>query len=122
MSFEHSGRRGAPLILHFIDDVFRAAIEEEYARRLNKLTKYALGRDEIGDLAASLQNVLVETGQQASYHQTLSNELKQSVEQPTAEFGIRLGNLKRGLQGSVEKAYRNKGLQEGHVLKVSCSR
>ena len=105
-----------------INDTFRAAIEDEYAKRLNKLAKFSLGRDEIGDLAASLRNVLAETGQQASYHQTLSNELKQSVEQPTAEFGVRLGNLKRGLQGNVEKAYRNKGLQEGHVTKVRCSR
>jgi hypothetical protein len=93
-------------------------IEEDYATRLNKLSKFSLGRDEIGDLAASLQNVLAETAQQASYHQALSTELKQGMEQPTAESGVRLGNLKKGLQGSVERSYRNKGLQEGHVLKV----
>jgi len=93
-------------------------IEEDYAKRLNKLSKFSLGGDEIGDLAASLQNVLAETAQQASDHQALSTELKQGMEQPTAESGVRLGNLKKGLQGSVERSYRNKGLQEGHVLKV----
>lgn len=97
----------------------RAAIEEDYAKRLAKLSKYPLGKDEIGDLAASLQNVLVETSQQASYHLSLSTEIKQTVEQPTAEFQSRLTNLKKGLQASVEKSYRNKGLQEGHVQKVS---
>lgn len=97
---------------------YRAAIEEDYAKRLSKLSKYSLGRDEVGDLAESLRNVLAETGAQASYHQALGTEIRQSVEQPTAEFGVRLSNLKKGLQGSVEKAQRNKGLQEGHVAKV----
>jgi hypothetical protein len=78
-----------------------------------------LGKDEIGDLASSLQNVAAETAAQASYHLSLSTEIKQNVEQPTAEFATRLSNLKKGLQGSVEKSYRNKGLQEGHVAKVS---
>ena len=96
----------------------RAAIEEEYAKRLSKLSKSVLGKDEIGDVAASLQNVLHETAQQAQYHQSLGTELRHTVEQPTAEFVNRLSNLKRGLQGSVEKSYKNKGLQEGHVMKV----
>lgn len=86
---------------------------------MTKLSKTTLGRDEIGDTAASLQNVLLETSQQASYHLSLSTEIKQTVEQPTAEFQSRLTNLKKGLQSSVEKSYRNKGLQEGHVQKVS---
>lgn len=97
----------------------RIAIEEEYAKKLNKLSKTVLGRDEIGELHESLQHVLKETGEQAQYHAALGTELKQSVEGPTAEFGVRLANLKKGLQGSVEKAYKNKGLQEGHVNKVS---
>ena len=96
----------------------RAAIEEEYAKKLAKLAKAPLGKDEIGDLAASLQNVQSETANQASYHLSLATELRQNVEQPTAEFVARLANLKKGLQASVEKSYKNKGLQEGHVLKV----
>lgn len=96
----------------------RAAIEEDYAKRLAKLSKTSLGRDEIGDLAGALQNVLTETSAQASYHSSLAQELKTSVEGPTNEFATRLGNLKKGLQASVEKSYRNKGLQEGHVAKV----
>jgi hypothetical protein len=83
-----------------------------------KLSKYSLGRDEIGDLDASLRNVQAETSAQASYHQALATEIRQSVEQPTAEFGVRLGNLKKGLQAGVEKSWKNKGLQEGHVMKV----
>ena len=96
----------------------RIAIEDEYAKRLNKLAKTTLGRDEIGDLHSSLQHVLAETAQQGNYHAALSREFKETVESPTAEFGVRLGNLRKGLQGSIEKSYKNKGLQEGHVNKV----
>lgn len=95
-----------------------AAIEEDYARRLAKLAKMPVGRDEVGDLAASLRSVQTETASQAAYHLQLSGEIHQTVEQPTAELGNRLAGLKKGLQASVEKSYRNKGLQEGHVAKV----
>ncbi|OWZ53484.1 septation protein imp2 [Cryptococcus neoformans var. grubii Br795] len=96
----------------------RAAIEDEYAKKLNKLSRFSLGKDEIGDLADSLQHLLSETAQQASYHSSLSNEIRQTVENPSAELGMRMSNLKKGLQAAVEKAYKNKGLQEGHVQKA----
>lgn len=60
----------------------------------------------------------LETAAQASYHLQMSTELHQNVEQPTAEFGNKLANLKKGQQASVEKAWRNKAFQEGHVAKV----
>lgn len=78
-----------------------------------------IGRDEVGDLAAALNQVVEETALQASYHMHVSGELHSTVEQPNAEFNNRLTSLKKGLQASVEKSYRNKGLQEGHVAKVS---
>ncbi|KAK8870004.1 hypothetical protein IAR55_000574 [Kwoniella newhampshirensis] len=96
----------------------RAAIEEDYAKRLNKLSRYSLGKDEVGELADSLQTLLTETAAQGSYHASLGNEIRQTVEQPSAELVSRLTNLKKGLQGSIEKAYKNKGLQEGHVQKA----
>ncbi|WVO21798.1 uncharacterized protein IAS62_003111 [Cryptococcus decagattii] len=96
----------------------RAAIEDEYAKKLNKLSRSSLGKDEIGDLADSLQHLLSETAQQASYHSSLSNEIRQTVENPSAELGMRMSNLKKGLQAAVEKAHKNKGLQEGHVQKA----
>ncbi|KGB80283.1 septation protein imp2 [Cryptococcus deuterogattii R265] len=96
----------------------RAAIEDEYAKKLNKLSRSSLGKDEIGDLADSLQHLLSETAQQASYHSSLSNEIRQTVENPSAELVMRMSNLKKGLQAAVEKAHKNKGLQEGHVQKA----
>lgn len=77
-----------------------------------------LGRDEVGDLATALKQVVEETSLQAAYHLHVSGELHSTVEQPNTEFTNRLNNLKKGLQASVEKSHRNKGLQEGHVAKV----
>ncbi|ODO03499.1 septation protein imp2 [Cryptococcus wingfieldii CBS 7118] len=96
----------------------RSAIEEDYAKRLNKLSRTSLGRDEVGDLADSLKHLLAETAQQASYHSSLGNEIKQTVEHPTSELSVRMNNLKKGLQAAIEKSYRSKGLQEGHVQKA----
>jgi hypothetical protein len=96
----------------------RSAIEEDYARRLQKLSKTSMGKDEIGDLAAALQNCLTETAQQGQYHQSLASEIRTNVEQPTAELAARLVGFKKGQQAGIEKAWRNKGLQEGHVTKV----
>ncbi|WWC69691.1 uncharacterized protein I206_103634 [Kwoniella pini CBS 10737] len=96
----------------------RAAIEEDYAKRLNKLSKHAIGKDEIGDLSDALQHLLTETASQGAYHASLGNEIRQTVENPTVELAARLSNLKKGLQASIEKGYRNKGLQEQHVHKA----
>lgn len=85
---------------------------------MSKLAKTQLGNNEIGDLVEALRTVQMETAAQASYHLQLSTEIHQTVEQPTAEFGNRLANLKKGQQASIEKSWRNKGLQEGHVAKV----
>lgn len=95
-----------------------ASIEEEYAKRLNKLAKMPLGNNEIGDLVQALQTVQMETAAQASYHLQMSSEIHSAVEQPTAEFANRLANLKKGQQASIEKSWRNKGLHEAHVAKV----
>nr|ODN96831.1 septation protein imp2 [Cryptococcus depauperatus CBS 7855] len=96
----------------------RAAIEEDYAKRLAKLSRSPLGRDEVGDLADSLQHLLNETAQQSSYHSSLGNEIRNTVENPTSELQSRMTNLKKGLQVAIEKSHKNKGLQEGHVQKA----
>ncbi|BEI85420.1 hypothetical protein CcaverHIS002_0508210 [Cutaneotrichosporon cavernicola] len=96
----------------------RASIEEEYAKRLTKLAKMPLGNNEIGDLAHALQTVQLETAAQASFHLQMSSEIHTAVEQPTVQFANRLASLKKGQQSSIEKAWRNKGLQEVHVAKA----
>lgn len=78
-----------------------------------------IGKDEVGELQRCLKVVQEETAAQASYHMQLCQELHQNVEVPTMELGTKYADLKRGQQASIEKSWRNKGLQEGHVAKVS---
>lgn len=110
---------GSNVYICALTDIHSAAIEEEYGKRLQRLAKLPLGKDEIGDLSASLQSIQDETAAQASYHLSLSTDLHQVVEVPTTELANRYAQLKKGIQASVEKSWRNKGLQEGHVTKVS---
>ncbi|EJT46207.1 hypothetical protein A1Q1_05164 [Trichosporon asahii var. asahii CBS 2479] len=98
----------------------RAAIEEEYAKRLSKLSKMTIGKDEVGELSRALKVVQEETSAQASYHMQLCQELHQNVETPTLDLANKYADLKRGPQASIEKSWRNKGLQEGHVAKGDC--
>jgi len=96
----------------------RASIEEEYGKRLTKLAKTTLGRDEIGDLRQCLESLRGETEKQASARVKLASEIRKDVEGPTNEFSSRLTNLKKTYQASIEKSYKNKVAQEGYVAKA----
>lgn len=88
--------------------VFRALIEEEYSKRLTKLAKQALGKDEIGygftsprgstpeidkcassELRNSIDTLRLETDKQASSHSHLAQQLRTDLEGPVAEFVAR---------------------------------
>ncbi|KAJ2928654.1 hypothetical protein H1R20_g8427, partial [Candolleomyces eurysporus] len=96
----------------------RAAIEEDYAKRMAKLSKAVLGRDEIGDLRISLDSVKIETERQAQYHQTLANQIRTELESPAAAFHSRQLQHKKQHQAPIEKEFKNKQAQEGHVTKA----
>ncbi|EAU91195.2 SH3 domain-containing protein [Coprinopsis cinerea okayama7 len=96
----------------------RAVIEEDYAKRLAKLSKVVLGRDEIGDLRASLDTVRLETERQASFHANLASQIRTDLETPTTAFHNRLLSHKKTQQLSIEKEFKTKQAQEAHVNKA----
>ncbi|KZT55674.1 hypothetical protein CALCODRAFT_498269 [Calocera cornea HHB12733] len=96
----------------------RAAIENEYASKLAKLAKVSLGRDEIGELRNSLDTLKLETEKQAVAHQELAGKMRQELELPVASFMTRQVSHKKTIQANVEKAWKNKQAQEGHVQKA----
>ncbi|CEL52687.1 Cell division control protein 15 OS=Schizosaccharomyces pombe (strain 972 / ATCC 24843) GN=cdc15 PE=1 SV=2 [Rhizoctonia solani AG-1 IB] len=93
----------------------RALIEEDYAKRLAKLAKTVLGRDEIGELRHSFDTVRLETDRQANSHMELSQQMKRDLEQPIADFLAKQAAFKKSVQGPVEKLYKTKQTQENHV-------
>ncbi|KAJ3499608.1 hypothetical protein NLJ89_g10081 [Agrocybe chaxingu] len=96
----------------------RAVIEEDYAKRLAKLSKMTLGRDEIGDLRVSLDTVRSEIERQAGFHLNLSQQIRTELEVPTAAFHSRQLQHKKTYQTGIEKEFKTKQTQESYVNKA----
>ncbi|TFK50867.1 hypothetical protein OE88DRAFT_1680736 [Heliocybe sulcata] len=96
----------------------RAAIEEDYAKRLAKLTKIPLGRDEIGELRNSLDTLRLETDKQATFHLQLSQQIRTDLEGQTATFCARQAHHRKTFQTAIEKSFKIKQAQESHVNKA----
>ncbi|KAF5375495.1 hypothetical protein D9615_009204 [Tricholomella constricta] len=96
----------------------RAAIEEDYAKRLAKLAKLTLGRDEIGELRNSLDTIRLETDKQAGFHATLASQVRSELENTVASFHSRQLHHKKTFQAGIEKEFKNKQAQEAHVNKA----
>lgn len=96
----------------------RAAIEEDYAKRMSKLSKFVLGKDEVGDLRRSLDSVRDETDKQATFHLTLAQQIRTELETPCAEFQSKQMHHKKTYLASIEKQCKAKQLQEQHVDKA----
>ncbi|QRV98084.1 cell division control protein [Ceratobasidium sp. AG-Ba] len=93
----------------------RALIEEEYAKRLQKLAKTVLGRDEIGELRNSFDALRLETDKQANSHLVLASQIKKDLEAPVADFIAKQAAHKKNTQAPVEKLFKTKQTQENHV-------
>ncbi|KAJ7496567.1 hypothetical protein FB451DRAFT_1455796 [Mycena latifolia] len=96
----------------------RASIEDEYARRLAKLSKQVLGRDEIGELRNSLDTLRAETERQASSHLTLSQQIRTECEGQCSSFYTKQQHHKKTYQSAIEKEFKAKQTQEGYVTKA----
>jgi len=93
----------------------RALIEDDYAKRLAKLAKFNLGKDEIGELRNSLDIIRLETDKQAGFHQTLATQIKTDLEAQSAAFLARQAHFKKKYQSAVEKEFKTKNTQESFV-------
>ncbi|ETW74674.1 hypothetical protein HETIRDRAFT_447044 [Heterobasidion irregulare TC 32-1] len=96
----------------------RAAIEEDYAKRLAKLAKMSVGRDEIGELRNSLDTLRSETEKQAGFHLQLAQQVRNDLEGPTNAFVARQAQHRKVVQSAIEKQFKVKQAQETHVNKA----
>ncbi|KAF4574500.1 hypothetical protein AB1N83_006750 [Pleurotus pulmonarius] len=95
----------------------RALVEEDYAKRLSKLAKVNLGRDEIGELRNSFDTVRLETDKQASSHLQLASQIRE-LEGQAATFLNKQVHHKKVYQTAIEKAFKAKQTQEAYVTKA----
>ncbi|KIK60765.1 hypothetical protein GYMLUDRAFT_43373 [Collybiopsis luxurians FD-317 M1] len=96
----------------------RAAIEEEYARKLIQLAQNAMGKDEIAELRNALDTLQLETEKLANTHLQLASQIRTEMEEPTAALLNKQNDHRRTIQASVEKKYKSKLSSETHVSKA----
>ena len=65
-----------------------------------------------------MDTLRLETDRQAGAHANLAQQVRTELESPVGAFAARQGQFKRGAQAIIEKAFKNKQAQEGHVAKA----
>ncbi|KAK2750993.1 hypothetical protein FQN57_000068 [Myotisia sp. PD_48] len=86
----------------------RAAIEDEYARKLMALCRKPLGSCEAGTLRASLDSVRGETEAIAKTHSAIAAQMKSELEEPLAAFAGGMKERRKIVQNGIEKLLKTK--------------
>ncbi|KAI9844772.1 MAG: hypothetical protein M1837_005305 [Sclerophora amabilis] len=95
----------------------RAAIEDEYARKLLSLARKPLGSAEAGTLRASLDTVRGEVDSMGKSHQAIAGQMKSELEEPLAAFAGGLKERRKIVQNGVERLLKVKTQQTQSVNK-----
>ena len=93
----------------------RAAIEDEYARKLSALCRKSLGSCETGSLRASLDVVRGQTEAIAKAHSAIASQMKSELEEPLAAFSSGLKERRKIIQSGIERLHKTK-MQQTHVV------
>ncbi|KAL8804873.1 MAG: hypothetical protein Q9200_005641 [Gallowayella weberi] len=97
----------------------RAAIEDEYSRKLLALCRKPLGSSEAGTLRMSLDVVRGEVESMGKAHQGIAAQMKSELEEPLTAFAGGMKERRKIVQAGVEKLYKVKQQQ---TLAVNKSR
>ncbi|WPG99370.1 septation protein imp2 [Acrodontium crateriforme] len=95
----------------------RAAIEEEYARKLLNLARKPLGSGETGTLRMSLDVTRGEVESMGKEHQAVASKMKTELDEPLAAFAGALKERRKIVQGGIEKLLKTKTAQAMAVNK-----
>ncbi|KAI5303175.1 hypothetical protein KEM56_007830, partial [Ascosphaera pollenicola] len=96
----------------------RAAIEEEYARKLLALSRKPLGSRETGSLRASLDTVKAETEALGKTHGAIAAQMKSELEEPLVAFAGGMKERRKIVQTGIEKLLKVKMQQTQAVNKT----
>ncbi|KAI9825614.1 MAG: hypothetical protein M1832_000958 [Thelocarpon impressellum] len=99
----------------------RAAIEDEYARKLLSLSRKPLGSSESGTLRASLDTMRGEVESMGKAHQGIAGQMKSELEEPLAAFGGGLKERRKIVQNGIEKLLKIK-VQQTQAMNKSRDR
>ncbi|MCJ1358709.1 MAG: hypothetical protein MMC33_008709 [Icmadophila ericetorum] len=96
----------------------RAAVEEEYARKLLAICRKPLGSCESGSLRASLDVMRGEVESIGKAHQTIAAQMKSELEEPLAAFAGGMKERRKIVQTGTEKLLKVKVQQTQTVNKT----
>ncbi|KAL6718946.1 formin-binding protein [Lecanora helva] len=95
----------------------RAAIEDEYARKMIALCRKPLGSSESGTLRASLDVMRGEVESMGKAHQAIAHQMKSELEEPLTAFSGGMKERRKIVQNGVEKLFKVKQQQTQVVNK-----
>lgn len=95
----------------------RADIEAEYAKRLAKLSRQALGHSETGALKAAFDVVKAELDTTSRTHSDLATMIKKDLEGAVTDFANKSWNTRKAAQANIDKLHKHKQTQESYVNK-----
>lgn len=98
--------------------IARAALEEEYARKLLQLSRKPLGSQETGTLRKSLDILKGEVEAMGKAHQTIAGQMRTELEEPLAAFAGAMKERRKIVQHGTEKLLKIKVQQTNQVNKV----
>ncbi|GJJ77287.1 hypothetical protein EMPS_09646 [Entomortierella parvispora] len=96
----------------------RAALEEEYGKKLLKLSKSPLGKDELGSLRDSLDVVRYEVEATGKSHIELASKIRDQLELALAEFNNAQKEKRKLHQVAIDRTFRNKQLYLQQLVKA----
>ncbi|KAI2793137.1 hypothetical protein POX_b03186 [Penicillium oxalicum] len=93
----------------------RAAIEDEYSRKLQALCRKSLGSVESGSLRSSLDVVRGETESIAKAHAAIAGQMKTELEEPLTAFSKGIKERRKIIQDGIERLHKTK-IQQTQVV------
>ena len=95
----------------------RAALEDEYSRKLFALCRKPLGSTETGTLRAALDTVRGEIDSMGKQHAAIAAQVKAELEEPLAAFAGGMKERRKIVQTGIERLLKTKQSQMAHVNK-----
>ncbi|RVX68155.1 hypothetical protein B0A52_08663 [Exophiala mesophila] len=95
----------------------RAALEEDYAKKLLNLSRKPLGSVEQGSLRTALDVARGETENMGKQHALIAQQMKSELEEPLAAFAGGMKERRKIVQTGIERLHKTKQQQTAHVNK-----
>jgi Fes/CIP4, and EFC/F-BAR homology domain len=96
----------------------RAALEDDYAKKLLALSRKPLGSGETGTLRASLDVMRGEVENTGKSHATIAQQMKTELEEPLGAFAGGMKERRKIIQTGIERLLKTKQTQTMHVNKT----